>query len=76
MVQIRGQVASRVDLLEVKEKNQTRKQLGEQAVLLSCSVRLFVFASPYAVCRQHDSVFQLGLGQLQPNLIPWVRVMF
>lgn len=38
-----------------------RKQLEEQVVLLSCSVRLFVFAISYGVCSQHESEFQLGV---------------
>lgn len=46
-----------------------RKQLEEQAVLLRCSVRLFVFAILYTICSQSDSVFQA-------DLIPSVRVMF
>lgn len=46
-----------------------RKQLEETAVLLSCSVRLFVFAILYTICRQKESVFQA-------DLIPLVRVVF
>lgn len=46
-----------------------RKQLEEPAVLLSCSVRLFVFAILYTICRQNESVFQA-------DLIPSVRVVF
>lgn len=45
-----------------------RKQLEKQVVLLSCSVRLFVFAILYVVCSQRESVFQLGV--LWPDLIP------
>lgn len=44
------------------------KAVGREAVLLSCSVRLFVFAGLYAVCSQHESVFQLSL--LWPDLVP------